>query len=161
MMQLQREPVDLCVLIREALDLYEYVAEEKHIQVTTDLPQTCPAWADATRMRQVFANLLDNAIKYTPEGGQVQVSMAEAEEQVMFSVADTGIGISVEDHQRIFEKFYRVPGVAGSYEGTGLGLSIVKTIVEGHGGRIWVESQPGAGSTFIVVLPAYALPTAA
>jgi signal transduction histidine kinase len=156
------EPVSLAAVARPIIEMMQIKALSRSQSLSIDIPGSpLQVAGNPHRLGQVLTNLIDNAIKYTPEGGQVQVSMAEAEEQVMFSVADTGIGISVEDHQRIFEKFYRVPGVAGSYEGTGLGLSIVKTIVEGHGGRIWVESQPGAGSTFIVVLPAYALPTAA
>jgi two-component system phosphate regulon sensor histidine kinase PhoR len=100
-------------------------------------------------------NLLDNAVKYTPEGGKVIVSAIEKDsKEIQFSVEDNGIGIPKEDLSRIFERFYRVDkGRSKELGGTGLGLSIVKHLVQAHGGRVWVESQIGKGSTFYLTLP--------
>jgi two-component system phosphate regulon sensor histidine kinase PhoR len=106
-------------------------------------------------LEQILINLLDNAIKYTPEGGRVIVSAIEKDSKdIQFSVEDNGIGIPKEDLSRIFERFYRVDkGRSKEMGGTGLGLSIVKHLVQAHGGRVWVESQPGKGSTFYFTLP--------
>jgi two-component system NtrC family sensor kinase len=106
------------------------------------------------RLRQVFVNLIENAIKYTQEYGRVEVIVTQQGGQVICTVTDTGIGIPMEEQSRVFEKFYRARGISGEYQGTGLGLSIVKTIIEEHDGRIWVESHEGKGTTFTLVLPA-------
>jgi signal transduction histidine kinase len=106
-------------------------------------------------LRQLSANLIDNAIKYTPEGGAVTVNLLEADDQEILTVSDTGIGITLADQPYIFDKFYRAKDVPEHIQGTGLGLSIVKSIVESHGGRIWVDSKPNQGTTFTVVLPKY------
>ena len=109
-------------------------------------------------MEQVFVNLLDNAIKYTQEGGTIEISVVEKENQeLLFSVKDNGIGIPQEDLYRIFERFYRVDkGRSQEIGGTGLGLSIVKHIVQAHGGKVWAESQFGKGSIFYFTLPQHA-----
>lgn len=107
------------------------------------------------RLRQVFVNLIDNGIKYTPPGGEIHIDLFEEDEQIIVRVTDNGIGIPLEDQPYIFDKFYRADDVADQYDGTGLGLSIVKSIVEAHGGRIWLESRVGLGTTFTIVLPAY------
>jgi PAS domain S-box-containing protein len=116
---------------------------------------------DAQRLYQVVSNLVSNAIKYTQPGGLVTVSLRASGEQVRLEVRDTGPGISPEAQARIFERFYRAPADAADDRGTGLGLAIVKSIVEQHGGRVWVTSVPGQGSTFVVSLPSWpdALPT--
>jgi signal transduction histidine kinase len=98
-------------------------------------------------------NLLGNAIKYTPPGGHVGVSLRPENVVVILEVTDTGIGIPAEDQPYVFDKFYRSDRVVGEYEGTGLGLSIVKSIVDQHAGRIWLESKEGGGTKFVVVLP--------
>jgi signal transduction histidine kinase len=105
------------------------------------------------RLRQMIANLLENAIRYTPSGGTVRVE-AEAEgDQVILRVSDTGPGVPPADQPYLFDKFFRASNVPEHVPGTGLGLSIVKSIVDNHGGRIWVDSTLGAGTTFTVVLP--------
>jgi signal transduction histidine kinase len=166
MMKLNREEVDLCQLAREVVELYEYVAEEKRVSVSMDLPgsadaspttpnpQTLPVMAsvDRTRMRQVFANLLDNAIKYTPEGGRVTLSVRSADGQALALFRDTGVGIPPEEQDKIWARLYR-GDKSRSQRGLGLGLSLVKAIVEAHGGQVSVSSQVNEGSEFSVRLP--------
>ena len=152
MMKLQREPADLCQLAREVVELYEYVAEEKKITVRTELPQPCEAPVDRTRMRQVFANLLDNAIKYTPAGGSVTISVRDEPGRVVVSFRDTGIGIPVEEQDKIWSRLYR-GDKSRSQRGLGLGLSLVKAVVEAHGGKATVSSQVNQGAEFTISLP--------
>jgi two-component system, NtrC family, sensor kinase len=109
---------------------------------------------DERRLRQVIFNLLANAVKFTPEGGEVVVATASRDHEVLISVTDTGPGIRVEDHERIFEEFQQTDVGVQQREGTGLGLALSKRLVELHGGRIWVESEPGHGSRFVFTLPA-------
>jgi signal transduction histidine kinase len=109
--------------------------------------------ADERRIRQVIFNLLSNAVKFTPEGGAVDVTTTRVDGEVRVSVADTGPGIAPEDHERIFEEFQQTETGVGLREGTGLGLALSKQLVELHGGRIWVDSEPGKGSTFVFTLP--------
>ncbi|NTU66051.1 MAG: PAS domain-containing protein [Chloroflexi bacterium] len=110
---------------------------------------------DAQRLYQVISNLVSNAIKYTQPGGLVTVALRATDDQVRLEVRDTGPGISPEAQTRIFERFYRAPSVTTDEQGTGLGLAIVRSIVEQHGGRVWVTSAVGQGSTFVVSLPAW------
>ncbi len=167
MMKLQREPVDLCQLAKEVVELYEYVSEEKRIAVTLDLPGSpaltpdasgsktqspVTASVDRTRMRQVFANLLDNAIKYTPEGGRVKLSIRSESNQAMAVFRDTGIGIPAEEHGKIWARLYR-GDKSRSQRGLGLGLSLVKAVVEAHGGQVSVSSLVNSGAEFTVRLP--------
>jgi len=152
MMKLQREPVDLCQLAREAVELYQYVAEEKKVTVTTDLPAPCEASVDRIRMRQVFANLLDNAIKYTPQAGQVTISVRAEPSQAVAVFTDTGVGIPHEEQDKIWARLYR-GDKSRSQRGLGLGLSLVKAVVQAHGGQVAVSSEPGKGSQFTVNLP--------
>ncbi len=152
-LRLERRTVDLCQLIREVVEMYEYVAEEKKIQVTADLPPSCEAAVDATRMRQAFGNLLDNALKYTPEGGAVTISASRQEDHAVVRFRDTGIGIPSNEQGRIWDRLYR-GDKSRSQRGLGLGLSVVKAVVEAHGGAAKVTSVPGQGSEFTVTLPA-------
>jgi signal transduction histidine kinase len=151
-MKLQTGPVDLCQLVREVMDLYEYVAEEKRIEVRAELPGHCPVRADGNRLRQVFANLLDNAIKYTPADGRVTISVLEEREAAVVIFRDTGIGIAPDETEKIWARLYR-GDKSRSERGLGLGLSLVKAVVEAHGGQASVRSKEGAGSEFIVSLP--------
>jgi signal transduction histidine kinase len=109
---------------------------------------------DERRIRQVIFNLLSNAVKFTPAGGTVDVSAAQVDGEVRVSVADTGPGLAPEDHERIFEEFQQAEAGVEQHEGTGLGLALSKRLVELHGGRIWVDSELGKGSTFVFTLPA-------
>ena len=151
-MKLNLEKTSIGSLLTNVLELYELVAEEKRITITTDFAATCEAVVDATRMRQAFANLLDNALKYTPEGGNVRLSCAVESGRVTMRVRDTGLGIPPDEQPRIWERLYR-GDKSRSQRGLGLGLSLVKAIVEAHHGEVSVQSQPGEGSEFVVALP--------
>jgi signal transduction histidine kinase len=107
---------------------------------------------DERRIRQVIFNLLSNAVKFTPAGGEVDVGATRINGELRVCVADSGPGIAAEDLDRIFEEFQQTD-VGAQHEGTGLGLALSKRLIELHGGRIWVESEPGKGSTFIFALP--------
>jgi len=152
MMRLERAQVDLCQVAREAIELYEYVAEEKQIHIQPDLNGPCEASVDPTRIRQVFANLLDNAIKYTPGGGQVQISVRREQDSVVAIFRDNGIGIPPEEQEKIWARLYR-GDKSRSQRGLGLGLSLVKAVVEAHGGLATVTSEVGKGSEFVVRFP--------
>ena len=152
MTKLQREPADLCQLASEVVELYQYVAEEKKITVRTELAAPVEAPVDRTRMRQVFANLLDNAIKYTPTGGSVTVLIRDEPSRAVAVFRDTGIGIPAGEQDKIWARLYR-GDKSRSQRGLGLGLSLVKAVVEAHGGKATVSSQVNQGSEFIVSLP--------
>jgi len=129
--------------------------KQKQLSLTLELPEN-PLWvmADSDRLKQVFVNLIENAIKYTPEQGSIRVDAMETGDRVQFSVKDSGIGIPAEDLPRIFDRFYRIDRArARSVAGTGLGLAIVKHILDALGGTIEVESQPTIGTTFRLFLP--------
>jgi len=152
-MKLSRSPVNISSLLTEVIELYAYVAEEKKVTVTPDLAEPCEASVDPIRMRQVFANLLDNAIKYTPEGGQVTVRARREDTNVVISVRDTGMGIPREEQEKIWDRLYR-GDKSRSQRGLGLGLSLVRAIVRAHQGEVRVISEPEKGSEFIVTIPA-------
>jgi signal transduction histidine kinase len=151
-LRLQRQPVDLCRLLHEVIDIYEYVAEEKKIRVLAELPPSCQACVDANRVRQAFANLLDNALKYTPEGGSVAISAAARDGRAEVHFIDTGAGIPENEQDKIWERLYR-GDKSRSQRGLGLGLSVVKAVIEAHGGKATVNSTVGRGSDFTVLLP--------
>lgn len=152
-MRLQRENVDLVTIVRDAKELYTEVAEEKGIAVTLDAaPETPPVLGDRIRLTQVFANLIDNAIKYMPGAGSVTISVAPEGGGVAVTVADSGPGIAPDDHSRIWERLYR-GDESRSQRGLGIGLSLVRAITQAHGGRATVESTPGEGARFSVWLP--------
>ena len=150
--QLRREPVSLRGLLGEAVELYEDVAEARRVAVTLAPGEDVSISAAPDRMRQVFANLLDNAIKYTPDGGQVRVETARDGDAAVVTVTDTGAGIAPEHLPRIWQRLYRADP-SRSERGLGLGLSLVKAYVEAHGGTVTATSEPGRGSTFTVRLP--------
>jgi signal transduction histidine kinase len=151
LMRLRLEPTDLCALVNDVVELYEYVAEEKEITLAVECPPSLVVSADKNRLRQVFANLLDNALKYTPEGGKVAIRGASTADKATIEVQDSGVGILPEEQPRIWERLYR-GDKSRSQRGLGLGLSLVKAIVEAHGGEVSVRSEVGRGSTFTVTL---------
>jgi NtrC-family two-component system sensor histidine kinase KinB len=139
-------------MVFEALEPFQMDFKDRNVTLGTELQEDLPeVWADTTRMNHVFANLLSNALRYTPPGGKVTVLGKTDENWVQFSVSDSGKGIPSQYLARIFEQFFRVPD-QGAETGAGLGLAIVKEIVEAHGGTIKVESRLGEGSTFTFTL---------
>jgi two-component system phosphate regulon sensor histidine kinase PhoR len=153
--QLKKEKVSIDELTEDVLGFVKEAAERKKITLSrVEISPFLDVTADRHSLEQLLVNLLDNAIKYTPEGGKVTISASEKDpREVEISVHDNGIGIPKEDLPRIFERFYRVDkGRSQELGGTGLGLSIVKHLVQAHGGRVWVESQIGKGTTFYFTL---------
>ncbi|HTM24550.1 MAG TPA: HAMP domain-containing sensor histidine kinase [Vicinamibacterales bacterium] len=151
-LQLRREPVALRQLLAEAVELYEDVADAKQIAVTLESGPDITLSGARDRLRQVFANLLDNAIKYTPSGGTVRIAADADSTRARVTIEDTGSGIAPEHLPRIWDRLYRADP-SRSERGLGLGLSLVKAYVEAHGGEVEARSEPGRGSTFIVRLP--------
>lgn len=149
MMRLQLERVDLNQLIREVIELYECIAEDRKIRIRADLPPTCESLVDRIRVRQVFANLLDNALKYTEPGGHVVITARSEPARSVVRFTDSGMGIPLEEQPKIWTRLYR-GDKSRSQRGLGLGLSLVKAIVEAHKGQVSVSSAPGQGSTFTV-----------
>jgi signal transduction histidine kinase len=149
---LSLQKVDLGALAREVADLYAEVADEKKITIRADSAAPCEAVVDPARIRQVFANLLDNALKYTPEGGRIDIRAERDTTEVLVKFRDTGMGIPPEEQDKIWDRLYR-GDKSRSQRGLGLGLSLVKAFVEAHRGRVEVASKPGAGSEFTVHLP--------
>jgi signal transduction histidine kinase len=152
MMTLQRSDVDLARLAREVAEVFEFVAEEKNVAVTVEAEGPFYASVDENRMRQVFANLVDNAIKYNRSGGSVRVGFAAHGPLLHARFRDTGCGIPAEEQSRIWERLFRGDR-SRSQRGLGLGLSLVKAVVEAHGGSVAVTSHGGDGSEFTVTLP--------
>jgi two-component system, OmpR family, phosphate regulon sensor histidine kinase PhoR len=151
---LAREPVEVGPMLEQAVERMRPQAERKALEVTLEIAPNLPSIVgDAQRLEQATVNLLDNAIKFTPEGGSVRVSAQLADGAVQVEVEDTGAGISAEKLPRIFERFYKGDRSRGD-SGTGLGLAVVKHTVEAHGGTISARSQEGHGSTFTFTLPA-------
>lgn len=127
---------------------------EKNLTLSVDVADDLPkVVGDSVRLRQVFDNLLGNALRYTPTGGEISIIAREENDQIIMQVIDNGVGIPASDRPHIFDKFYRASNVVENITGSGLGLAIVKSIVENHQGRVWVDSSEGEGSTFTVVLP--------
>ena len=154
--QLKMEAIPLRDFIDDVVEFVKEPAEKKKISLSrNEIPSSLAVQADCGYLEQILINLLENSIKYTPEGGKVIISAIEKDSKdIQFSIEDNGIGIPKEDLSRIFERFYRVDkGRSKELGGTGLGLSIVKHLVQAHGGKVWVESQPGKGSTFYFTLP--------
>lgn len=156
-LDLEIHRLNVSQFVESCIETTKRPAAEKDIRISVNLQDSIPdVAADRRRLAEVLQNLLDNAIQYTPAGGQIMVSASTDSVEVTFTVSDTGIGIPRADQPRIFERFYRVD-VARSREvgGTGLGLSIAKHLVDAHGGRIWVESEVGQGSQFHFTVPVF------
>ncbi|MBI4770714.1 MAG: hypothetical protein HY784_09995, partial [Chloroflexi bacterium] len=158
---LQRQPVKVGDLMANVNGSLRQQAVRKRLTLALDLaPDLPPISGDRTLLQQAVSNLVENAIKYTPRGGEVVVRGGVQEGALVLSVQDTGFGIAPADQHRLFEKFYRVHQRGTSdIKGTGLGLAIVKSIAERHGGRVWCVSRLGQGSTFYLALPFDAPPS--
>jgi two-component system phosphate regulon sensor histidine kinase PhoR len=153
---LKWERLPLSELIDDVLDFVKEGAEKKKISISRSIIlSSLEVIGDRIYLEQVFINLLDNAIKYTHETGEISISALEKEQgEIQVMIKDNGIGIPKEDLSRIFERFYRVDkGRSQELGGTGLGLSIVKHIIQAHGGKVWADSKLGEGSTFYIALP--------
>lgn len=156
-LKLEKQETDVRNVVEEALREIQPLADQKRHTVSAKLPDgPFLAYVDGERLNQVVVNLLTNAVKYTPDGGHIEVRLTGDDGTVRIEVSDIGIGISEQQLPLLFSKYKRLPGETGrKIQGTGLGLLIVKEIVTAHGGEITVESTPGQGSTFRVVLPRY------
>jgi heavy metal sensor kinase len=152
LMKLDLQPVPLDQVVREVTELFEFVAQEKSITITTAISANLVVRADRNRLRQVLVNLLDNAIKYSAPGAHVEISAEPSPDEVVITVRDTGTGIPAGEIPRIWERLYR-GDKSRSQRGLGLGLSLVRAIIRAHGGRIEVESTVGKGSSFVIYLP--------
>lgn len=152
---LAAEPCRVDEIIYGIIDTRKPMVENKPLTLQVDVPRNLPpVEGDATLLRQAITNLVDNAIKYTPSGGQVKIWARMDEKQCQIAVSDTGVGIAPSDQARLFEKFFRVQQRGStSAKGSGLGLSIVKSVAEKHGGKVWLESKLGKGSTFFLEIP--------
>jgi signal transduction histidine kinase len=159
--QLHRGQVEVEALVAECVESVGSLAKTKQLDLSRSVADNVGrVFADGPKLKQVLLNLLGNAIKFT-ESGSVRVSAERQGAELLISVRDTGIGIPSEDAERIFESFQQgKSGMSGKYQGTGLGLAICRQLVEMHGGRIWVRSTPGQGSTFTFTIPQRALPEA-
>jgi heavy metal sensor kinase len=150
--ELVLEEVDIADMIQRACELFQPIAENNSVTMTMELPDRCVVHGEPRKLQRMVANLLDNALKYTPIGGSVTVSVNADDGQIAISVSDTGVGISEEDLPHIFKRFYTC-NKGQPKHGTGLGLSLVKAIARSHGGHVNATSRPGKGSTFTVTLP--------
>jgi signal transduction histidine kinase len=150
------EPVHMDELIRAVVEDFQVAVEQAGLVLHTEIaPDPPPVYGSPTYLRRVVDNLVDNAVKFTPQGGTVTVRLRGENGRVALEVSDTGIGIPPDQHARIFDRFYQVDGSASRrYGGVGLGLALVKQIAEAYGGHVTVESQPGEGTTLAVILPA-------
>jgi signal transduction histidine kinase len=154
--QLEVRPseLDLAAIVRQAVAEAQLRAAASGITLTCDADTAVPVQADRGRMFRILDNLVSNAIKFTPGGGDVKVSVSQAAGFVRLEVQDSGIGIAADDQERLFERFYRTStAVEQHFPGTGLGLYIARAIVEAHGGSIAVRSGAGEGASFSVALP--------
>lgn len=151
--QLNQETVDMSKLTADACELFETLAEEKNITLGAQLVTGCDVVGNVSALQRMLANVIDNAIKYTPENGKISVTLEKNDKNVLIRVTDTGIGISASDQERIFERFYRCD-LSRSMVGCGLGLSYSRAVAQSLGGQIHVASVPGKGSCFKIILPA-------
>jgi signal transduction histidine kinase len=154
-LELELSSFSLKELVDASLVMFKEKALKHGISVTSDIDTSITAMsADQRKLKQVLVNLLSNAFKFTPDGGSVRVEARRAPDFIEMSVTDTGIGISEENQQRLFQPFQQIEtSLTRKYAGTGLGLSLCRRLVELHGGKIWVESGPGKGSRFMFVIP--------
>ncbi|HEX5227804.1 MAG TPA: ATP-binding protein, partial [Bryobacteraceae bacterium] len=149
---LQKTELDLAALVRDLVDQHQIPAEAEGVRLSAELPANCTVSADRVQIERLLSNLLGNAIKYTPAGGNVTVKLIPLYDQVKLIVEDTGVGISPTDLPHIFDRFYRVPS-ADAEKGLGLGLSFVAWIAKAHGATVNVESKLNEGTRFTVLLP--------
>ncbi len=151
-LSLERAPCTPREMVREAAQAWKARPDRERFEVELEDPEE-PLLVDRGKMGQVFDNLVSNAVKYSPSGSPVRICGQKREGNYLFAVEDRGVGMSSVEVAKVFDKFYRVDSSDTAVGGIGLGMSIVKNIVESHGGRIWVESSPGKGTTVRFALP--------
>lgn len=149
---IQRKPVDITTLLRTAVNLYTPLVEEQRMELSVSVAESLFVNGDEGKLQRAVANLIDNAIKFSYPSGRIEIQAAAMEPGVRITVRDEGIGIPPEEHPKIFERFYRCDR-SRHQPGNGLGLCFAKTVIEAHGGQIAVESAPGKGSCFTIILP--------
>jgi PAS domain S-box-containing protein len=153
-LELRLETFDMIAAVDEALSSAKALGAQKSIAIESRVPGGISLYADRLRVKEILYNLLSNAVKFTPDGGKIRIEATLEPASITISIVDTGIGIAADEHESVFNKFYQVGSTTkGVREGTGLGLAITKRLVEQHGGKIWVESEPGKGSRFSFTLP--------
>jgi signal transduction histidine kinase len=153
-LQLQFEPVDMKSLIQGTCLQVSPLLRNKDLKLTTDLPESMPIiHGDGPRLEQVMLNLMTNAAKFTPAGGTITIRAHQEDNGLVVDVQDNGIGIAREEQSRLFKPYSRLSSDRQRHPGLGLGLALSKQVVELHGGRIWVNSEPGRGSTFSFFVP--------
>jgi len=159
-MDLELEPVQFSEVVDAVLEDLGFLADEKGEVVVIEIGQDLPSiWADKGKLHLILSNLISNAIKFTPEGGEIAITALAEDDQLTVAVRDTGVGIASEEYDRIFDRFYQVEdSLTRRHPGLGLGLSIVKELVELHQGRVWVESQTEEGSTFYFTISRHLVP---
>ena len=150
-MRLNIETFSVRELLTEVVELYDLIADERRITITVEAEDVMIS-ADRQRMAQAIGNLMDNALKYTPEDGAVTLTASTSNNKIIFAVRDTGAGIPFEERERIFDKLYRLDK-SRSAKGLGLGLSLVRAVIAAHGGKVWVTNAPEGGSIFTIELP--------
>jgi signal transduction histidine kinase len=147
-------PLDLAALVRGVVEDMRPLAEARGLSLRVEDTTAAPLHGDALRLRQVLLNLVDNAVKYTPPGGEIAVRVERRNRQAIVTIRDTGVGIPADHLPHVFDRFYRADKARSREQGgTGLGLSIAQSIVAAHGGRIELASAPGQGTTCTVTLP--------
>jgi signal transduction histidine kinase len=153
-MELELETFSLSQALENGLTMIKDRASQHGIRLRLQVdPELGEIQADVRKVKQVIFNLLSDSVKFTPDGGQVAVTGRRANGAAEVAVSDSGVGIAPEDLEHVFQEFRQVGTATANAEGTGLGLPLAKRFVELHGGRLWVESQPGVGSTFTFTLP--------
>jgi signal transduction histidine kinase len=153
-LRLQPEPVDIRSLVQGVVLQVSPFIQAKNQNLSTEISEGLPIFSgDGPKLEQVLINLLNNASKFTPHGGRIIVRARPDSNGAVISVKDNGIGIAKNEHPRLFKPYSRIDADRQQHPGLGLGLALAKQVVELHGGRIWVESEPGAGSTFFFTLP--------
>nr|WP_276603245.1 ATP-binding protein [Nannocystis pusilla] len=153
--EISPDEIELEPIVAHTIDEVERLAQEKHIEITSDVPEDMTVWADEQALEQVLLNLIDNAVKYTPTGGKIVVRAKKRDDMVRIEVEDNGPGIEARHRARVFERFYRVDkGRSREVGGTGLGLAIVKHLAEAMEGQVGVEPAEPQGSLFWLTLPA-------
>jgi signal transduction histidine kinase len=158
--RIAHEPVDITRLVHEIVSIQQPQASTRGLEIDVAIADDTPKptddpmlEGDYDRLKQVLLNLVSNAIKYNRENGRITITVKKRDNCLALSVSDTGKGITPEDQEHLFERFYRIPGSENQSEGSGLGLSIAKKIAEEHDGRIEVESVLDEGTTFTIILP--------